>query len=326
MHMIYIGLDVSKNEIDVCIKDKENLSFQKIANNKEAIQKWIKTLNQYQNIHACCEYTGIYYLEIAEALHQAKHQVSVINPFVIKSYANQKLRRAKTDKQDAKLIADYCQQNSPSLWKPIPEKIKFIKEIIKRIEQLTKMRTSEMNRKKVSFDETLPLIQDHIHYLNRQIDDLEKRLNELISSDERLLKSRDLLLSIPGFGIKTANILLPILAQVHQFESAKKLVSYLGLSPTIHQSGSSVYRKSRISKMGNPFIRKSLFIPARTVCLRSKLFKNWAKSLMDKGKAPKLVYTIMMRKLVVYAYTIIKSDKPFSDKYIFENNGLHDEG
>ena len=110
--------------------------------------------------------------------------------------------------------------------------------------------------------------------------------------------------------------MLSVLIDIERFKTVKHFVSYIGLSPIIIQSGTSVKGKSRISKMGDSYIRKTLYMPARSACLRSKVFRDWAQEHMQQGKHPKVVYVMMMRKLATYAYKVIKENQPFDENMI----------
>jgi len=101
MQKIALGLDISKQTIDAYFNGQED--FIHVMNNQAGIEKLIERIKNYQQqskeIHACCEYTGVYYLPLASALHDSGIKISVINPLSIKLYAEYRLRRTKTDKQ-----------------------------------------------------------------------------------------------------------------------------------------------------------------------------------------------------------------------------------
>lgn len=310
--MIYVGLDISKHTIDVFELNGDSGKSYQISNDAMGHDELIKILNRSTDeLHVCCEYTGIYYCDVAIALYQANIAVSVVNAYSIKSFARLMLSRTKTDKQDAKLIAQYCKINNPPKWIPPDKELQVLKNLTRRIEQLTKMRTMELNRQKVADEYTAPSVEKIIALLSKEIEEIRNKLQNCIEQNENLSHQQKLLTSITGIGKATASVLLSVFAEIDKFPTANHLVSYLGLSPIIVESGSSVRGKSRISKMGDKFIRKSLYLPARTACLRSKLFKPWFDYHISRGKHPKQVYVMMMRKLIIYAYNIIKSGTEF---------------
>lgn len=315
---VYVGLDISKQFIDVCINDGVSIKFFKIINEKSGFKNLIDRLTYYQreSIHVCCEYTGIYYKAIANELFSAGIKISVVNAYSIKSYARLTLSRTKTDKQDARLIADYCKTHQPTAWNPPTEEQETLQSLTRRIDQLSRLRTMELNRHKVADSYSIASIERVVNSLSTEISIVYMELSKYIKASSKLSHQHKLLTTIVGIGDKTASILLSVLVNIDQFPSAEHLVSYLGLSPITVQSGSSIHGNSRISKMGDKFIRKSLYLPARTACLRSKIFKDWYAYHLNRGKHPKQIYIMMMHKLVVYAYHVIKNNTPFDPSRI----------
>lgn len=124
-HMHYLGLDISKHTIDTY---SDICGHCKIDNTIQGIQGLLGHLQANglgkENTHICCEATNVYYLLVATTLHQNGYAVSVVNPLAIKGYAKMQLKRIKTDKQDAKLIADFAKKKNRNAGNQItkPEK------------------------------------------------------------------------------------------------------------------------------------------------------------------------------------------------------------
>ncbi|OAM32022.1 hypothetical protein A7P95_00030 [Eikenella longinqua] len=314
MQQIALGLDISKLTIDAHFNGQND--FMRVMNNPTGIAKLMERIQSYQQqnqqIHACCEYTGVYYLPVANALHEAAIKISVVNPLSIKLYAEYKLRRTKTDKQDAKLIADYCQRENPPLWQPLSEKRKNLKALNRRIEQLNVLLNMESNRKEVSDPVIKSGIDTIINAIQNEIASCKTAIQDLIDSDKELSHNQQLLQTISGVGKTTAAWLLSVLVDIDKFENSKKLISYLGLSPVIKDSGTSV-KYVKISKMGDKMVRKALYYLARAACLRSKLWRPWFEQKLKQGKHPKQIYVLMMCKIIKYAYAVIKSGQPFDE-------------
>lgn len=311
--MIKVGLDVSKDTIDVQIlHNTDKPAYHQISNDPKGWQALIKTIKRYkQKVHVCCEYTGIYYLGVATALHTAGYTVSVINPAIIKYYTLQELARNKTDRQDAYYIAQYCAEKHPPAWTPPTPQSQRIRALNRRVEQLTKMRTMELNRLKIAQSDDQATHQNLIAYLDAEISQHHEKLAQLVKEDQELQKLQKLMVSIPGIGDQTATAFLSLVVDIDRFPTAKHFVSYLGLSPKQEKSGSSVKRRTRISKMGDRYMRKLLYMPARAACLKSKVWREWAQNHMANGKHPKVVYVMMMRKLATYIYKVVKQKQPF---------------
>ncbi len=96
-----------------------------------------------------------------------------------------------------------------------------------------------------------------------------------------------------------------------RFSNPRQAAAYAGLDPRQHESGSSVRRKPRISKMGHAFLRKNLYMPAMVAVSRTEWGKAFKARLAAKGKPPMVIICAMMRKLVHVAVGVLKSGKMF---------------
>ena len=149
-----------------------------------------------------------------------------------------------------------------------------------------------------------------IETLEEELEDIREKIQAIIESDELLKAKQKILSTIPGVGKNTAQILLSVLVDLDKFRTSKHLISYLGLSPIIRDSGK--YKGiQKVSKMVDKILRKSLYMPARAACTRSKLWRDWFTAQVARGKHPKQVYVMMMCKILRYAYTCLKTQKPF---------------
>ena len=125
-----------------------------------------------------------------------------------------------------------------------------------------------------------------------------------------------LLTSIPGIGIKTALFLVVITDGFSKIEKASQLCSYVGVTPTIRESGSSVRGRSRISKMGNKKLRNLLFLCAFNACKYNKGCKEIYDRIVAKGKSKKLALIAVANKLLKQAFAIAKSGLPYDENYV----------
>ncbi len=170
----------------------------------------------------------------------------------------------------------------------------------------------ESNRKEVSDPVIKSGIDTIINAIQNEIASCKTAIQDLIDSDKELSHNQQLLQTISGVGKTTAAWLLSVLVDIDKFENSKKLISYLGLSPVIKDSGTSV-KYVKISKMGDKMVRKAFYYPARAACLRSKLWRPWFEQKLKQGKHPKQIYVLMMCKIIKYAYAVIKSGQPFDE-------------
>lgn len=309
--MHYLGLDISKGNVDTY---SDACGHLKIENTIQGIQTLLAHLQtkglSKENTHICCEATNVYYLLTATTLHQHGYAVSVVNPLAIKGYAKMKLKRIKTDKQDAKLIAEFAAKEKPQCWQPNNETSKAIQSLHRRAEQLNSLLVAEKNRQETADEYIKASVKKMIGILEDELQSIREQIQAIIESDEQLKAKQRILATIPGVGKNTAQILLSVLVDLDKFKTAKHLISYLGLSPIIRDSGK--YKGAqKVSKMGDKTLRKSLYMPARAACTRSKLWRGWFDAQVARGKHPKQVYVMMMCKILRYAYTCLKTNAPF---------------
>jgi transposase len=187
------------------------------------------------------EATGVYSLKLALFLVQGGHRVSVVNPFVVRKYAEMRLRRTKTDPADSRILAQFGFFASPSPFHPQEEKAYHLRQVLKAIDDYQKRRTEILNHL-----ETLkhhPFPQPKVRqYYEQELQRVEETLQALEREAEDLAlqyapREYELLLSIPGVGRRLACAILGILSPLTRFRNGKELASFLGLAPQIDQSG-----------------------------------------------------------------------------------------
>ena len=154
-------------------------------------------------------------------------------------------------------------------------------------------------------------MEAHIAFLDEQIEQLAQRIREHIDQNPDLKERKELLTSIPGIADVTAARLLAEIPPLERFEGAPQLAAYAGLTPREHQSGSSVYRRSRLSKTGNAHLRHALYMPALVALRWNPTIQVFAARLRERGKHKMAIVGAIMRKLLHIVYGILKSGKPY---------------
>ena len=170
----------------------------------------------------------------------------------------------------------------------------------------------EANRLEVAATEAVKeSLAEHLAFLDREIARTEKSIRSHIDSHPGLTGQRELLLSIPGIGEATAAKILGEIMDVKLYEGARQLAAFAGLAPRLHESGSSVRRRARLSKTGAPRLRKALYFPAIVAMRHNPHVRALSERLKERGKCPMQVIGAAMRKLIHIAYGVLKSGKPF---------------
>ena len=307
-----LGIDVSKKKLDVALMFDGRTLKKKFDNSPKGfklIVGWLMSLH-IERVRACLEATGTYGEGVAEFLHEKGHRVSVVNPFRIKGYANTDLKRNKTNPADAHLIADFCLVKNPDEWHPLPREVKHLQALTRRIEALEQMLIAEKNRLEVAPSKVRPSVKRIIKTLETEIRNVQRLIKEHINDNPDIKQQNDLLLTIPGIGQKTSQLLLGEV-DFQRFDSARAVAAQAGLTPRKDQSGTSLNR-TRLSKVGNARIRKALYFPAITALKYNQTIKQFASRLSQKGKVPMEVICASMRKLLHIAFGVIKNKTPFN--------------
>lgn len=315
METVVLGIDIAKNKFDVALILNGKIRSKVLSNNPEgfkALQQWLVQRWHVNHVHVCMEATGAYWEDLAIFLADQEHTVSVVNPLMIKGFARSEMSRNKTDKGDARLIAKFCQSKKPDPWIAPSKEVRELQALVRRLDSLISMKGMEINRLSVSEDVVETSIKDHLAYLEREIEKTKKQIKDHIDQNPTLRKQRDLLASIPGIGEATIAIVLAEIRSIDNFSNAKQLAAFAGLNPMLHESGSSVRGKTRLSKIGNNKLRKALFFPAMVAKRFNPVIADFANRLERNGKNKMAIIGAVMRKLVHMIYGILKSDLPFN--------------
>lgn len=317
---IALGIDIAKDKFDVALLDNDSFKFAQFENNKTGFRKltnWLKKQGA-KKCTSCMEATGRYGDELANYLYNQGHPVSVVNPARIKAYRQSQQQRNKTDREDAKVIAHFCATQQPRLWSPPPAHIQELQALTRRLEALKDDRTRELNRRVsgIKFKVVQKDIEKHIAFLDKQIVKLQQQIDALIDQHPDLRRKKELLTSIKGIGDITAAAFLGEVTDIDQFESAQQLAAYAGLTPSQHQSGKSISKPGRMSKQGNPRLRKLFYMPARSARRFNPIVKNLVTRMEKAGKPFHTIRGASMRKLIHLAYGVLKTGQPFDPNYV----------
>ena len=316
MQPFQLGIDVAKAKLDCALRLESGKFRHKVVDNTPAGFKALDTWLAKEGaaaLQVCMEATGIYWEAVAEHLAaRPETTVSVINPAQIKAFGASRMVRTKTDKVDAKLIAQFCAERTPEPWQAPTPAEKTLRALVLRLDALQTMRTQESNRLEVARESVAEGIAQHLKWFDDEIARISKAIRDHIDNDPTLRDKHRLLDSIPGLGERTTAVLLAFLAEPARFENARQAVAFAGLDPRQHESGSSVRGKPRLSKVGHGFLRKALYMPAMVALYRTDWGKVFRDRLAAKGKPPMLIIGAMMRKLVHVAFGVLKSGQPFN--------------
>jgi transposase len=234
----------------------------------------------------------------------------------IKAFAKSEMLRTKTDRIDAALIARFCHAHVPEPWIPPAPEIRALQGLIRRYQSLVQMRTEEQNRLQAPMIALVvkASIEATLAHLDREIDRVEREIDQLFNRYPPLHRQRELLTSIPGIGETTAARILGEMPNIAEFRDVKAVAAYAGLSPRHYESG-SIHWPSRIAKTGNASLRTALYFPAISAMRYNPLLRRFADRLRERRKSNMTIITAVMRKLLTLAYGVLKSGRFFDPTY-----------
>ena len=322
-----IGVDVDSEEL-VCVMQvaEERMPLATFANTAAGHQKFIRWATKGgRPARVCLEATGIYSLEFALALHHAKNvAVMVVNPRAIKDFSRACMQRAKTDAVDAGGILEYLQRMPFTAWQPPAPEILELQAINRRIVQLTTERTREKNRRHAaefagaSADAIAHDIEVNIHHLERRIERMHNSGLQLVRGVPALATKLAHLVSTKGIGEASAMRLLAELLVLPDDLAAPQWVAHAGLDPRPYESGTSVHRPRRITKVGNRHLRAALYMPALVAIQHEPNVKAFYNKLVSRGKKPMQAVVAVMRKLLHAIWGMLKHDQDFDGNKFFK--------
>lgn len=318
----YIGIDVSKLTFDGSFSKKNQNIFE---NKPSGFRKLLKKTEA--NTDVIMEASGPYYLKLATFLYENGVDVYVVNPLKIKRFSQMNFNRAKTDKKDAEVIRNYGVKMEDDLekWSPEPEAITNLKQLNTSLELLEKQISQTKNQLE-AFEDSGDIHKDLKNSLVSIYKKLKKEQNKLEKEminivNKHYKETLSLLVSIPGLGVKTATMLIIITNNFDKFVHYKQLIAFIGLSPRIYQSGTSINGKGKICKMGNPKMRKLLYMCSLSASQYNKACVEMKERFEKKGKNHMVTKIAIANKVVKQAFAIVKSgvkyDKNFESKVCF---------
>jgi len=315
-----LGIDIAKASYQVSLKRTDGKRRQKSVRNTPAGHAaLIEWLHRHADapVHACLESTGTYAEDVATALIEAGHQVSIVNPAAVKAFAQSQLRRTKTDGVDADVLADFCATMTPALWTPWPVEVRALQGLVRRRDAVQDMLTQERNRQAAGGLTTsvAASLARMIEVLEAELADLDRQIRNHLDQHPTLRAQRDLLSTIPGIGVATAARLLTECRAITAFETARAYAAFAGLVPRDRQSGQRRPR-AHLSKLGSPRLRYAMYFPALTAMRVQGPVQTFGARLRAAGKPKMVVVAAVMRKLLHIVYGVLKHQRPFDPQVL----------
>lgn len=329
-----VGVDVAQLELVVCIGRMyddwtpelyASKTFANTAKGFVALASWVKKLTvELSPVRYVMEATGVYHESLAYFLEGKGFEVSIVLPNKISNYVRTLEVKTITDKTASEAITRFGLERKLDRWKRPAEIFRKLKQKTRERDQLVGERTLVKNQLHAEETEAYPAkesitrMKTRINLLNKQVMQIKEEIDSLVKQDKSVNKSVELISSIPGVGSLTA---VTVLAETNSFElirNKRQLTSYAGLDVKEKLSGTSVKGKPKISKKGNRYLRKAMYMPALTAIRYEGRFKVLFTRLVSRHGIKMKAAVAVQRKLLEMIYTVYKTNTAFDMNYLKE--------
>jgi transposase len=319
------GIDVSAGQLVVALEVENGRSLQRSFPNRvpghQALIRWLQ--KDGTRVRVCLEATGLYSLDLALALHAAAGiEVAVLNPKKVNRFAAT-LCRSKTDPADAQVLAEYARRMPFQRWHPPQAAALELRAITRHIAALTQQHTQQSNRlHAVSASSTGARcvqqdLKRSLRALERRVERMRRAALAVIERDAELRPRFALLLSMPGIGEVSALSLLGELALLAPSLTVRQWVAHSGLDPAHHDSGASVHKRSRISRAGNRYLRRALYMPALVAVRHDPHLRAFYQALVARHKAKLQALIAVARKMLHAIFGMFRGRTGYDGSRLF---------
>ena len=314
------GIDVSAKTLAGCRWRDGNEDEKEFSNDAAGHRELVKWLGKQARV--CMEATGVYHLQLALALRAAGVAVMIINPRVAKDFARALSNRSKTDTVDAWTLLEYVRRMEFQAWEPPSSAVMELRELGRRMTELVHVSVDEKNRLHAKRAAAISVavvadVKQHVAQLAKRIKQIEKASFEVIHHDDDLREQYEVLIRARGIAKRSAILLLTELAVLDPTMTVRQLVAYAGLDPRVFDSGTSVHKPARISKIGNARLRAILYMIALSAIRHDRGARLFYALLVARGKKRMQAVVAVMRKLLHGIWIVLQRRVAFDGAVLF---------
>jgi len=323
-HELRAGIDVSASNLAVAWRtSKGEVETCEVANDPDGHAKLVSIFkSRSAGARVVLEATGNYSVDLALTLVAANIPVMVANPLATRRFADAKLRRAKTDRIDALDLLDFAERMEFVPWTPPSPAVMQLRDFSRRISALGDDAVAEQNRmhaaqaKQGVPQAVLADISDSIATLKRRIESLTSAAVSLMQAEPDLSVALTVITSVRGIAERSAVRILGELLPLSPDMTPRQVVSHAGLDPQPFESGTSVRRRTRISRKGNRALRAALFMPTMVAVQHETPVREAYERLLAAGKPKLVALTAMSRRLLQAIWVMLRTKTTFqADKF-----------
>jgi transposase len=307
---MFIGIDVSKAYLDVCMRPVGKRL--RVANDETGVAQLVAELKSRTPALVVLEATGGLQAALVAALVVAGIAVAVVNPRQVRDFGRATGKLAKTDALDAAVLAHFAEAVRPEPRPHADAATLELDAMLTRRRQLVEMVTAEQNRlacatvKAVRAD-----LKTHINWLRHRLGEVNKDLDEAIRNSPAWRETDDLLKTVPGVGRIVATTLIAELPELGRL-NRKQIAALVGIAPLNRDSGT--LRGRRVIWGGRASVRAALYMAALTAIRYNPLIGAFYRRLVAAGKAKKVAIVACMRKLLVMLNALLRDRSSWQDR------------
>ena len=303
-HERNIGIDVGSVHLDIYILELDR--HWQVSNCLDVI----KTLKRFKLTRIVVEATGGYERQVVQLLAEAEMPIVVVQPMNIRQFAKAQGVLAKTDKMDARVIAQFGAIMKPEIRPITSRKIRYIKDLLARKRQLIEARTQELNRYHKAQTSLQGTHKRSIKFLDKEIEWVNTRLAKEVEKVTEWHETITQLKTVPGIGDAVAYTLLGELPELGSLTN-RQVGALCGLAPYNRDSGSM--RGKRRIKGGRAPIRTVLYMAMMSAIQCNKVMKNFYNKLVAQGKHKKVALTACMRKMMTILNAMVRDGSTWQE-------------
>jgi transposase len=325
--IVWIGADVSKQTFDAALGLLEPATppeqwrrvrvkrFERTLDGAKACCEWARTQLESDEetidsqFRVVMEATGKYSQELTLFFlaHDGRTAPAIVNPRLVKAFSDSLNVTNRSDKADARTLARYGVERKPAAYAPLTPKALELREMTRYRQTVVEGLQAEKNRAAESPQSSYVrrAQQRRIRQFTRDLNAVEKKIREHIEKMPDVQRDVRLLDEIYGVGEITAIIIVAELGDLRRFQRGRQLTAFAGMTPTAHDSGTSVHRKSHLSKNGPTHVRRALYLSAISVIQGDNDLAHVYHRLVQQGKKKKVALAAVMRKQLLLMRAVL---------------------
>ena len=311
----HLGVDVSKDRLDLCLlSEGKSLAFE-CRNEGKALKvmlaKLAAELGTLSLSRIVVEATGGYERAFVEACLAQALPIAVVNPRKARAFAIGVGWLAKTDKIDARMLADYGRLAEPRLLHAKTLKNQGLVDLCRRRKQLGEKIVAEKSRLRLAvYPYVVRRLKAHLTFLTAELKNISKEIEREIASNEDERDRFELMQTMPGIGKRVAATLIADLPELGHL-NRRQLAALAGIAPMNQDSGK--HRGVRRIRGGRAWLRSQLYMAAVVASRFNPPMKALYARLVVQGKQKKKALVAVMRKMLLILNQMVKTGEVWRD-------------